>query len=104
MGEAAELEVARVVGDFKVADAVVGESESGEPGTLAETDGEAVRVVGGHAASEGEGVEGGGGEEVRGEALHAVLREVVFGDVEVDEFAEGVEELGERVEVGAAIW
>ena len=130
--EAAGLEVARVVGDLEVADAVEAEPEAGEaciragedirtctgdasdssPGmqvkgerrtrAVAEADGEAVRVVGLHAAREAEGAEGGGGEEVRGEALHAVLRDLVFGEVEVLERVEGVEQLGERVEVGAA--
>ena len=71
---------------------------------VAEADGEAVRVRRLHAAREAEGAEGGGGEEVRGEALHAVLRDLVLGEVEVLERVEGVEQLGERVEVGAAVW
>ena len=94
--------MARVVADLEVADAVVAEPEAGEARAVAEADGEAVRVVGLHAAREAEGAEGGGGREVRGEAQHAVLRDVVLGEVEVLQRVEGVEALGERVEVGAA--
>ena len=99
--EAAGLEVARVVADLEVADGVVAEPEAGEARAVAEADGEAVRVVA-DAGREVEGAEGGGGGEVRGEAQHAVLRDIVLGEVEVLQRVEGVEALGERVEVGAA--
>jgi len=50
-----------------------------------------------------QGREGGARVQERGEALDALAREVVLGEVDVLEGAEGAEQRGERVELRAAV-
>ena len=102
--EGAALEVVRVAADAAVVHEVVGEGEAGEARAPAEAGGEAVAVrVVARAVCHVQGREGGARVQERGEALDAVAREVVLGEVDVLEGAEGAEQRGERVEVRAAV-